>query len=36
MQTHSELFDYFEVFYNRRLHGAPGYQSPVEHENNLG
>lgn len=39
--THAEarraLFDYIEVFYNRaRLHGALGFTSPVEHENNLG
>ena len=38
--THAEassaLFDYIEVFYNRaRLHNALGFQSPVDHENNL-
>lgn len=38
--THAEaraaLFSYIEIFYNRtRLHGALGYQSPVEYENQL-
>ena len=38
--THTEaksaLFRYIEVFYNRqRLHGALGYTSPVDYENNL-
>ena len=39
--THAEarraLFDYLEVFYNRRrLHGALGFTSPVEYETNPG
>ena len=36
-QARAALFDYIECFYNRRrLHGALGYTSPVEYENNLG
>jgi transposase InsO family protein len=40
-RTHAEarsaLFDYIEIFYNRaRLHGALGFQSPVEYEHNPG
>ena len=35
-QARSEIFRYIEVFYNRvRLHGALGFQSPVDFENNL-
>lgn len=36
-QARAALFDYIEVFYHRRrLHGAPGFQCPVEYENNPG
>ena len=35
-EAKSEIFWYIEVFYNRpRLHGAVGYQSPVNFENSL-
>ena len=35
-EAKAALFDYIEVFYNRRrLHSALGYQSPVDYENNL-
>ena len=35
-EARSEIFRYIEVFYNRvRLHGALGFQSPVDFENNL-
>ncbi len=35
-EAKTALFDYIEVFYNRRrLHSALGYQSPVDYENNL-
>ena len=35
-EAKSALFDYIEVFYNRRrLHSALGFQSPVDYENNL-
>ena len=35
-QTPAVLFDYIEVFYNRaRLHGAHGFQTPVEIESEL-
>ena len=36
-QARNEVFDYLECFYNpKRLHGALGYKTPVEYENNLG
>ena len=36
LEVKSEIFWYIEVFYNRtRLHGAVGYQSPVDFENSL-
>ena len=35
-EAKSAIFSYIEVFYNRtRLHGALGFQSPVDFENNL-
>ncbi len=35
-EAKSALFSYIEIFYNRvRLHGALGYTSPVDFENNL-
>ena len=35
-QAKTALFDYIEIFYNRRrLHSALGFQSPVDYENNL-
>ena len=35
-QAKSAIFRYIEIFYNRtRLHGALGYPSPVDFENNL-
>ena len=35
-EAKSALFDYIEVFYNRRrLHSALDFQSPVDYENNL-
>ena len=35
-EARSALFTYIEIFYNRRrLHGALGFQTPVEYENNL-
>ena len=35
-EAKTALFDYIEVFYNRRrLHSALGFQSPVDDENNL-
>ena len=35
-EAKSEIFWSIEVFYNRtRLHGAPGYHSPVDFENSL-
>ena len=35
-EAKSEIFWYIEAFYNRtRLHGAVGYQSPVDFENSL-
>ena len=35
-EAKTALFDYIEVFYNRRrLHSALGFQSPVDYENNL-
>jgi putative transposase len=35
-EAKSAIFSYIEVFYNRvRLHGALGYNSPVDFENNL-
>ena len=35
-EAKSALFDYIEVFYNRRrLHSALGFRSPVDYENNL-
>ena len=35
-EAKAALFDYIEVFYNRRrIHSALGFQSPVDYENNL-
>jgi putative transposase len=35
-QARRALFDYIEIFYNRkRLHSALGYQSPVDYENQI-
>ena len=35
-EAKSAIFHYIEIFYHRtRLHGALGYQSPVDFENNL-
>ena len=35
-EARSEIFWYIEVFYNRqRLHGALGFQSPLDFENSL-
>ena len=35
-EAKSEIFSYIEIFYNRtRLHGALGYQTPVEYESSL-
>ena len=35
-EARREIFSYIEAFYNRtRLHGALGYQSPVDFENGV-